>query len=382
MRILHLISSHRWTGAAEPAADLALAQRALGHETEVACIEGASLWRQLKKLGADRAGGFDLRAGFHPFGAISDIKRLRALIAEKKYDAVHCHLQHDHWIAAIALGRMTGGARRGGPVLVRTFHRDASPRADFIHRRLYARATDLLITVSRSGQAEAMRRLGLDESRVAWIRGAVDLDRFHPGIDKNTNRAIWSIAPETPVAGIVARMQPHRGHLTFIDTIGEVAREVPGAYYVIAGRGELKRKIRHYARAHPHKDQLRRVGYRRHDLPETYAALDVSVLLAQGSDGTCRAMLEAMACGRPVIGANVGAIADTIEEGKTGWLVDPNDPKRLTRALIEALGDLKRTAEMGRAARKKMEEEFTQQKRAMATLEAYERVRGLTAKPQ
>ena len=76
--------------------------------------------------------------------------------------------------------------------------------------------------------------------------------------------------------------------------------------------------------------------------------------------------------GKPVIGINRGAVADTIEPGKTGWLIEPGDKDALTEALIEALGNRKRTAEMGIAARAKVESEFTQRERAEKTIAAYE----------
>jgi len=369
LRILHLISSHRWTGAAEPATALAMEQVAMGHEVEIACVRGGSFWKQLKRLGAPRMEGLDLRPGFHPIAAAGDVFALRKILSEKNFDVVHSHLQHDHWTAASALA--PGGLTKK-PLLVRTFHRDAPPRRDPAHKWLYASASDLLITVSRSGREMICKRYSLPEERVAWVRGAVDIEYFHPGLDRMTNRTKWKIAADVPIAGIVARMQPHRGHLMFIETIEAVVKQIPNARYIIAGRGELKYPIRELVRKHALRDHLIRVGYRKHDLRETYACFDVSVLLAQGSDGTCRAILEAMACGKPVIGVNVGAIADTIEPGKTGWLVEPNDRAGLERALIEALSNPTRTAEMGRAAREAMEKNFTQRARAEATIKAYE----------
>ncbi len=375
MKILHLVSSYRWTGAAEPAADLAQTQRALGHDAVLACIEGRSFWREVERRRIPFIEGLDLRAGPHLFALLSDLRKLRRLVAVENYDVVHCHLQHDHWLAAIALGRLWKGRKAdGGPILVRTFHRDVPPRADFLHRRLYGSATDLLITVSRSGRETALHLLRVPDEQVVWIRGAVDLERFHPGISRDVNRALWGIPSDAPTAGIVARMQPHRGHLEFVESISEVVPRVPDAIYIIAGRGERKRFLRAKIAEHPLKDHLKLVGYREYDLAETYSAMDVAVLLAQGSDGTCRAMLEAMACGRPVIGVNVGAVADTIEPGKTGWLVEPNKSHALADALMDALGNLERTAEMGRQARKNMEENFTQRERAEATLAAYEKV--------
>ena len=196
--------------------------------------------------------------------------------------------------------------------------------------------------------------------------------KFNPEVDREKNRGLWEIPLDAPVAGIVARMQPHRGHLEMIQTFADISKKIPKAHYIIAGRGEMKKPIRAIVAAHPSREQLHEVGYRKKDLPETYAAMDVSLILAAGSDGSCRAMLEAMACGRPVIGVRTGAIAETIEHGKTGWLIDPRNLKsELTGAIIDALADRARAAEMGRAARQDIEKNFTNRLRTEKTLEAY-----------
>lgn len=374
LKILHLASSHRWTGAAEPATDLALAQARAGHHVRLACIEGHSFWKKARGRGVELIGGFDFKPGADLRSFVRDIRRLRRLLCDEKFDVVHCHLAHDHWIAGTALripyGRIDPQGRR--PILVRTAHRDVPPRRDPLSRRLYAGVTDLMITVSRSGRQEMMDRLQLPPDRVAWIRGAVDLERFNPRVDRMINRSRWGLAETTPLAGIVARMQAHRGHLAFIDAAAPVIEQVPQAKFLVTGRGEIKDQVDARIRRHPFRSQLIRAGYRKRDLVETYAAMDVSVLLAQGSDGTCRAMLEAMACGRPVIGVRAGAIEDTIEPGRNGWLVGrPDAYEGLVPALVEALGNLERTREMGRAARELMEREFTQERRASNTLEAY-----------
>jgi glycosyltransferase involved in cell wall biosynthesis len=372
LKILHLISSYRWTGAAEPVAGLARAQNALGHRAEVACIEGNSLWRRLGKMGLARVGGFDFRPGLRLMAIRSDVARLRALVEERRCDVVHCHLEHDHWVGAIGLRRLAKKeSRQSGPLLVRTLHRDEPPRNDPVHRRLYAGATDLLIAVSSAGRDAVVGRLGLDAKRVRWIGGAVDVETFHPAIDPNLNRRAWGIPETAPVAGMVARMQPRRGHLLLIETIGDVLQRVPDARYIIAGRGELKNKIGYVCHTHPHKDCLVRVGYRKNDLVETYAAMDALVLLAKGSDGACRAMLEAMACGRPVIGITGGAMEDAIRPGETGWLIAPGDQRALVEVLCKALGDRDRLRAMGEQARRRVESDYTQTARARAVIEAY-----------
>jgi glycosyltransferase involved in cell wall biosynthesis len=251
-------------------------------------------------------------------------------------------------------------------------HREESGRADLAHRWLTGKATEMLITISQSQRERLMTRVGLPSSKLAWVRGAVDLERFRPGLDPRHIRDLHHIPPEALVAGMIARMQSHRGHHLFIDTLDQIVESIPLAFYSLAGRGELKNELVDRIRNHRLAHHLRRIGYRKNDLPETYATLDVMVILVPGSDGTCRAMLEAMACGRAVIGARCGAIADTIEPGVNGWLIEPDNRQDLTRALIDALGNPERTRTMGEAARQYVEQFHGLEEQCRKVMEVYE----------
>lgn len=375
MRVLHLASSQRWTGAAEPAAELAAETQRQGHEVRFACVGGSSFERRLHELGLEFVAGFHFDRGLNPVHLRRDLARLRELVASWRPDVVHCHLPHDHWTAALALRRPLCRIGQADPAmracLVRTMHRGGTPRSDLAHRWLVGKGSDMVIAVSSEQQRELIEHVGLPTPRVAWVRGAVDLERFRPGLSPKPIREFYNIPAGARVAGMVARMQPHRGHHLLIDIVEEVSTAVPKAVLAVAGRGEIKNELIERIREHPLHKHLRRIGYRKLDLGELYAALDVSVLLVPGSDGTCRAMLEAMACGRPVIGARLGAIADTIQPGETGWLIEPGNRAELATAIIEALRDPERTRAMGEAARRWVETHHSRTAQYHAVMEVY-----------
>jgi glycosyltransferase involved in cell wall biosynthesis len=356
LRILHLASSQRWTGAAEPAAGLAARQMAHGHEVAFACIGGSSFERRLEARGVPMVGGFHFDRRLDLGRLREDVGRLRRHVDEHRPHIIHCHLPHDHWVAALALRRPFSRMRRmATPAIVRTMHREAAPRRDLPHRILVGKATDMTIVVSESSRRAMVDEVGLPSPKVALVRGAVDLERFRPGLSPSVVREMCKIPAEAHVAGMVARMQPHRGHQLLIDVVEDVVAGAPRALLALAGRGELKQTLKSRIHAHPLRHHLKRIGYLKQHLPELYAALDVVVLMVPGSDGSCRAMLEAMACGRPVIGARIGAMADAIEPGGNGWLFEKGDRDGLTRALVEALGDEEKTRAMGDAARRYVE---------------------------
>ena len=370
-RILHLASSQRWTGAAEPAAMLAREQLRQGHQVEFACVAGSSFERRLGELEIPFVPGFLFDRRLRLDHLASDVRQLRRLVEQQRPDVIHCHLPHDNWIAALALRRPFSRFQKARPVVIRTMHRDAPPRHDVTHRWLGGKGSDMIIAVSQAQRQGLIDTVGLPSYKVKWVRGSVDLEKFRPGLPPSHIREIYKIPAEAHVAGIVARMQAHRGHHWFIDTLDDVVKAEPLAFYALAGRGEIKEEIVARIREHRLGHHLRRIGYRKNDLPETYAAMDVVAMLVPGSDGTCRAMLEAMACGRPVIGSRRGAIADTIEPGINGWLIEPNSHEDLAHALIDALRNLEATRAMGEAARKTVEQYHTREVQELAVREVY-----------
>jgi glycosyltransferase involved in cell wall biosynthesis len=99
-------------------------------------------------------------------------------------------------------------------------------------------------------------------------------------------------------------------------------------------------------------------GHWEEDIRDLFALMDVFVLLAPGSEGTGRALLEAMAMGLPSVVANSGGLAEIILEGGSGLVVPPGEPLPLARALIGLLREPERAGQMGAAARKRVEENY------------------------
>ena len=111
-------------------------------------------------------------------------------------------------------------------------------------------------------------------------------------------------------------------------------------------------------------------------LVEAYRALDVGVWLREGNDGGCRGVLEAMACGVPVIAGSEGAPAELVRDGQEGRVVDAGDAARIAGAIAQLLGDPAGLRRMGIAARSRAEE-FTPARAAEETLAFWQTLRGL-----
>ncbi len=370
MRILELLSSAWWTGPAEPVASLSRALRARGHAVDVA-VETAregNLPARLAALGLSGPQGLSLSSKSGPLGFLRDVRRLGVL--SRGYDVLHANFSHDHVLALLAL------RRRSGRRVVRTVHSARSLRRTAA-QRLAHRSSDGLVAVCEAHARALEERFGVAPERILATRGAVDATEFTPeGPDL---REELGIPPGVPVAGIVSRIKPGRGHDDLVDAFRAVADRLPDARLLLVGRGEGEEALRVRVAHRGLQRQAIFAGYRTGpELAAAYRTLDVKVLLAEGNDGTCRALLEGMASGRPGVAYRFGAPAEAIVDGSTGLLAPEGDVPALAAALIELLSSRGRARAMGAAARERMTSLYTEEARA----EAVERfLLGLLALP-
>lgn len=358
MRVLELLSSAWWTGPAEPVASLALALRARGHAVDVA-VETAregNLVERLRALGLTGPEGLALSSKSGPLAYLRDLRRLGALA--RGYDVLHANFSHDHVLALMAL------RRRAGRRVVRTVHSARSLREQAAQRVAH-RASDGLVAVCEAHARALEERFRIPPERILATRGAVDAAIFRPG--GPDLRAELGVAAGAPVAGLVARIKPGRGHDDLVDAFRIVADRLPDARLVLVGRGEGEEAIRVRIAHRGLQRQVVFAGYRTGpELVAAYRTLDVAVLLAEGNDGTCRALLEGMASGRPGVAYRFGAPAESIVDGTTGLLVPEGDVPALAAALVELLGAPARARAMGAAARERMATLFTEEARGEA----------------
>lgn len=371
LKILHLASSERWTGVAEPVVSLACEQTRLGHRVWVGCVPGRSFERKTRQRGLAILEGLHLNRRLHPFHLLADLFLLPRFCREQGIDIVHCHLLHDHWLATAAFRWLRPASKGRRPLIVRTIHASAAPRGDIFHRQLFLHYTDKFVCISADAAHHAESSLHLPAGSVPHVRGGVDVERFRADLDGSDFRASLCIPADAPLAGIVARMRAGRGLRWLTKAIPQVLERVPGAHFVVVGRGELKHWFRDEIRKPIYRNQVHYAGYRTADLPLAYAAMDVSLFLGLGSEGTCRAILEAMGCARATIGVDQGAVPEIIEDDRTGYLVRRHDITDLAAKLTAMLKDRAKCAAMGRAARTRVEELFNEPLRAQAFEDVY-----------
>jgi len=363
LKIIHLLASHKWTGPAEGVVTLCRDLKNQGHDVRLFCTPNTRrlLADQAVQRGVTPESGLWL-ARKHPELIALDIRRLKGILRQERPDILHLHLSADHWIGGLA-ARWVGGETR----VIRTIHNSRTIERRPFRSWLYKSLTDGFVTLCEKDREKLRRTYRIDPKPVSVIHGAVDTTRFHFDTEARLGRAEFGIKMTTPVVGMVARFQLHRRHEILIEAMTRLRKLFPTVRLLLVGRGEHQPVLERIVREKGLDQCVIFTGYRDRDLPQIYAAMDVAVLLAVGNDGSCRAALEAMAVGRPVVGFPVGALPETIVEGVTGHLVPDGDVEKLMERLAALLSDRSRMQSMGEAARKRIEAEFTEEIRLKKT---------------
>lgn len=379
LSILHLLSNRWWTGTAEPV--LALVRGLVERRQQVVLgVPAGSQGEDLaRKASIPLLEGLQLNPRFQPWSWLQDVRMLSAFLRRTTIDVLHTHLSHDHWLALCALGLLNPSSRRV-PVCVRTVHTVRRPRS-LSNRWLLRHGAAHLITVSPTLRHDMVERLRVSPSRVTAIAGAVDGHRFHPDISGDRIRREFGLSPTAPLVGIVARIAPSRGHLTLVEAFAQVYTAISTARLMIVGKGEFRTQVEQRVAELGLTEAVIFTGYREQDLPEVLAALDVFVLMAPGSEGSCRAVLEAMAVGKPVVATRTGALQDIVLDGETGLLIEPQAGMALAHAISRLLRASEQARRMGLLGRQRVEHAFSHQRQVDEVLSLYQQLRAAQHTP-
>ncbi len=378
MKILHLFSNWKWTGPAEPAVNLC---RMLGDRHDITFIPGGhprsfkdnEVARNALERGIEPVKGFFLEKHFHAFHNLEDVMRLRNFLLEREFDLIHTHMTNDHFVAACAL--RTLGKRT--PV-VRSFY-DPDNLANSIRARwMLRRFTQGAMVITERARKSLIDKNFLSSEKVMVSPGAVDTERFDPStVDRAAARASLGVAGSEFLFVIVARMQRHRKFDVLLRAFKRASDEEPALRLLIVGRGTHQEEVvRQPVREIGLAEKVIFSGYLRgRNFVAAVAAADCSIFMIPGSDGSCRAVREKMSLGLPVIASRMPPLDEIVDEGRTGFLVEPVDDD-LAGALLGAARDRDATAAMGRQARRKAVAEYALEVQAARVEECYRSVLG------
>lgn len=223
------------------------------------------------------------------------------------------------------------------------------------------READAVVVLSEFTRG-ALIEIGVNASRIHRIRPGCDPVRFAPApADPAVAARILGAQAGARVLLSVGRLVARKGHDLVIRALPEILRVHEDVIYLIVGQGPNEEPLRALARAGGLSDRVVFTGELSDDLlPPVYNLAELFLmpcredLAASDVEGFGLVFLEAAASGVAAIGGRSGGVEDAIEDGRTGFLVDPGSPDGLADAVSRMLGDPERSKAMGRAARERL----------------------------
>ena len=261
------------------------------------------------------------------FAAVLPVLR-RQMRQGRDFDLIDAHYFYPDGVAAVLLGRALGR-----PVVVTARGDDLDLIATYAVPRRWirwaaARAAGL-ITVS-SGLQRKLAALGTAPERVRVLRNGVDLALFHPMERGAARHALGAVRPTLLAVANLVEKKRHR-------LMVEALAELPGVDLVIVGDGPERPAIEALARERGVAGRVRLLGAMPQDrLPEIYSAADL-LLLPSSREGWPNVLLESMACGTPVVVANIDGMADIVAAPAAGRIVADATPGGLAAAIRDLL---------------------------------------------
>jgi glycosyltransferase involved in cell wall biosynthesis len=368
MRVLHLLSSTGYHGAENMAAELIRQLSAQGVNNHLGVFRSSDR-SNLDILGVtqghiengtvyDCRGRFDVRTVF----------ALRKYIVSHDIDIIHSHKYKTNLYALLA----NIGLRRK---LFSTCH---NWLGDSLTMRFYTwldkrilRNFDMIVGVSNEIRDELKKHVS--HEKIMKVGNGIDIQKYKKLVDKKEAKRELHV-DDKQVIGFVGRLSPEKGIGYLLRAVSNLINEGQDVCAVIVGDGEQAGALREEARALQMADRVIFTG-NRNDTPMLYAAMDVFVLPSL-QEAFPMVILEAMACGVPIVATRVGDVAEIIEPGKTGLLVETKDVMALQAAIEEVLTHQNEAERMSSAALARAEKNFSSVAMAKQYYVLYERVMG------
>ncbi len=206
------------------------------------------------------------------------------------------------------------------------------------------RASSRIVTNSEQVRQYIVRHYAAPADRIRMIHNGVDTVRFQPA---------GRPADHQPTVITIGRLVAQKNPLLFVEAAARVRQQLPGARFVMVGDGPLRPTVESRVRALGLTERFDLVGERT-DIESFYAAADV-FWLTSSWEGLPNVILEAMACGLPVVTTDVGGVRELLRTGEEGYVVPVNDAEAVAAAGLRLLRDAALCRAMGAAARRTAE---------------------------
>lgn len=324
--VLHVFSSSGLYGAEHAVLGLIRASAALGIDSTLACIDNPHLREQPLY---ERARAFGIPAERIPCAGRLDgatTQSLRAMVKRVSNPLLHVHGYKSAFYALRARR-----ARPEVPILATLHGWITNTRALWLYRILELQMLRRIeqVCIVAEGMRAPLRAAGIAAERISLIENGIDTTRFRPG-GPALARAELDIPLDAFVFGSALRLSAEKNPLGLLDAFTRMAHDIPDAWLVLAGDGPQRTEFERRMAESGVAGRVRLLGAR--DDPECVYPLFDCFVLPSLSEGLPLALLEAMACERPIIASDVGQIAKVLE-GLSATLVPAGDLSALAAAM-------------------------------------------------
>ena len=340
LRCLFVITSMPVGGAETLLVNMIRRMNRQGFSPEVACLKEAG------PLGEQIADEFPVHAHLlHGKWDLRVLPRLTRLMSARRIDAVITVGAGDKMF----WGRLAAWIA-GVPVIASALHSTGWPDGVGRLNRWLTPITDAFIAVADSHGQFLREFERFPNRKVRVIRNGVDVSRFHvdPEAEKDV-RQEFGLSVDVPLIGIVAALRSEKNHAMLVRAAAALRQTHPSAHWLVIGDGPERAAIEGLAEELGVRDRVHMLGTR-YDTPRLLAALDVFTLCSL-NEASPVSILEALACGVPVVATDVGSVSESVVEGETGLLVPSEDDQAYVAALGRMLDDPSSRAVMGAAGR-------------------------------
>ena len=351
IRVLNVISDTNIGGAGRVILNYLRYADRERFETWVAVPEGSALVQPLEEAGArviPVAGMAD--RSYHR----EDVRTLEKLIRREEPDLVHTHGSLSGRIAARRCGRKVVYTRHSVfPVSAKLRY----PPGRWVNKWINEHYADRIIAVSPAA-AENLTDAGISPRRITVIlNGVAPVERSGPEACRAL-REKYGLSEGVFTAGILARLEPYKGHLHVMEAAQLLKEEGRRFQILIAGAGGYERELREEAARRGLGDTVFFLGFQA-DVAPVLSVLDVQLNASYGTEATSLALLEGMSLGVPVIASDYGGNPWIIEDGETGLIFPTRDSAALAHCIARFMDEPETRSHMGRRAREQFQARFT-----------------------
>ena len=326
MRILHISTPTGWRGGEQQVAHLI---NGLTNEVELQLLITPFQSELQKKMGSTlTCVGYERKGSVN----LSLARLIKSVCAEHKIDLIHAHDSHAHtaaFLAAVIFKNKT-------PIVL-------SRRVDFkVSGNLFSRwkynhsSIKSIIAVSEAIKTILLPVINKKEI-INVVYDCIDLTRYEGEADIHFLKKELNLPLTTTLIGNLSALADHKDYPTFIRTAKELLSRHNDIHFVIAGDGPLKEEIMNRVKAEQLEKHISFLGFRK-DVPQLLKSLDV-FLMTSKTEGLGSVILEAFACGIPVVATTAGGIPEIVKNGETGLTANIGDEIALATAVEKIIAN-------------------------------------------